>query len=678
MTSIIDPTLEGDLTEALRNVRKALLRDALETAKNEISGLQAGTSPLVAEGSTAARGTASRFADRLTPLDFGAVGDGVTNDRAAFAAALDVVRALFIPVRDYLVSSPVSPGEHEDVTLLGDKESLVKGSGITGNNGDFLQLDNGLVTLKDLDFEGFNAAVRWLVSALPREIAAEIIGNRFSGMTRGAILDEENQPAGSDMDRFLVALNRFEDALGPFNIFVNRDRPFKHHQIIGNNFKNATQYSVNIDPTDQINSGWGVVALNVWDRVENPDPPVGASGYNSNILRTAGGKGIIANNVFKDLIPIPESATENTEAIRSSGEFSVITGNFFWNAGVIEGQIKLKAARDNFLHGNFHMVTEDYKTTVGNVTPLARGGSIHGVFVRQSATISNNIYRNFNSTVIDTDTTAGNAGHEASILNNRFFNCNTVTGYAGLGLIRWVGNHDRLIIKDNTVVGITPSSWEAPTPAVPTNFLELGSPVDLLIEGNTVTLVNDVINVSSDGDNQITLRNNHFKDVRRLFSVTSGTTPWGLIEIDGDIYETGPAYSITAFFGTTANYPKIERMTCDFTLITPDTTDSRIMHIPCPEGAIVTFSVTHEIAGTTRGPLIQETAGVVKNETGTAELLGTLDVDRLNQFSLGTATKGPVEFGSDFFLVRRPANAGERSSTKSRYKFTFSRGPVPV
>ena len=72
----------------------------------------------VADGSTERRQISSRFADFVNVKDFGAVGDGVTDDTAAIQAAVDfaktasnpggaVGRTVWFPYGKYLVTSPV-------------------------------------------------------------------------------------------------------------------------------------------------------------------------------------------------------------------------------------------------------------------------------------------------------------------------------------------------------------------------------------------------------------------------------------------------------------------------------------------------------------------------------------------------------------------------------------------
>ena len=65
-------------------------------------------STAIATGSTTARSLANRFADVANVRDFGAVGNGVTDDTAAIQAALNTGRNAYMPSGTYLISSGLS------------------------------------------------------------------------------------------------------------------------------------------------------------------------------------------------------------------------------------------------------------------------------------------------------------------------------------------------------------------------------------------------------------------------------------------------------------------------------------------------------------------------------------------------------------------------------------------
>lgn len=54
------------------------------------------------------RDAQAKLRESVSVLDFGAVGDGVTDDSAAFQAALDTGKAVFAPKGSYMISSPIT------------------------------------------------------------------------------------------------------------------------------------------------------------------------------------------------------------------------------------------------------------------------------------------------------------------------------------------------------------------------------------------------------------------------------------------------------------------------------------------------------------------------------------------------------------------------------------------
>ena len=83
----------------------------LNNAKLELSGGNAGATVVTATGSTTARSLANRAADVVNVKDFGAVGDGVVDDTAAFTAAavLGGLTLIDIPSVSYSFAAPFNP-----------------------------------------------------------------------------------------------------------------------------------------------------------------------------------------------------------------------------------------------------------------------------------------------------------------------------------------------------------------------------------------------------------------------------------------------------------------------------------------------------------------------------------------------------------------------------------------
>ena len=86
--------------------------EAVQTALDE-AGDVTGAVPVVAEGASAKRALSERFSDAINVRDFGAKGDGVTDDLQAFQAAARSGKFVYVPEGEYLLSEPVTDGEFE-------------------------------------------------------------------------------------------------------------------------------------------------------------------------------------------------------------------------------------------------------------------------------------------------------------------------------------------------------------------------------------------------------------------------------------------------------------------------------------------------------------------------------------------------------------------------------------
>lgn len=103
-----------------------------------------------------ARPIAEKLGDLVSVRDFGAVGDGVTDDTIALQSALSQARAVHVPAGTYLISNTLTIGYGR--TLAGDgQSSVIKGSGA---GFDLIHLPDGYATLRDLRLEKGLAGVR--------------------------------------------------------------------------------------------------------------------------------------------------------------------------------------------------------------------------------------------------------------------------------------------------------------------------------------------------------------------------------------------------------------------------------------------------------------------------------------------------------------------------------------
>ena len=90
--------------------------------------------PIIAKGATEPRYLENRFADLINVKDFGAVGDGETDDTEAFQAAAEAAEnthGVFVPFGTYLVSSAITQNA---LWVLSPKATIVGLDSIPSSN----------------------------------------------------------------------------------------------------------------------------------------------------------------------------------------------------------------------------------------------------------------------------------------------------------------------------------------------------------------------------------------------------------------------------------------------------------------------------------------------------------------------------------------------------------------
>ena len=114
----------------------------------------ASSATVLATGSTTARTLANRFADMVNVKDFGAVGNGVADDRVAFTNAIATGKTVFIPDGTYNLTTGVTLSANSTLVLIGSSKDKVK---LIGNVGAYLfvGIDNVVgVQFENITFDG--------------------------------------------------------------------------------------------------------------------------------------------------------------------------------------------------------------------------------------------------------------------------------------------------------------------------------------------------------------------------------------------------------------------------------------------------------------------------------------------------------------------------------------------
>lgn len=84
-----------------------------------LTGFDASPLQMTASGGTSRRSLGALMGDAVTLEDFGALGDGATNDSAAFAAAIASLRPIRLGPKTYVINGPVTLSNATALTLIG-------------------------------------------------------------------------------------------------------------------------------------------------------------------------------------------------------------------------------------------------------------------------------------------------------------------------------------------------------------------------------------------------------------------------------------------------------------------------------------------------------------------------------------------------------------------------------
>lgn len=137
---LFDGDIDGSGRYNANGNRMADLADGVEAQDaatvNQLGEAASANAPFVQAGAGAvARTVQNKLRDLVSVKDFGAVGDGVTNDHPAFALALAAAREVFVPAGSYLLMSPLTIATSGQRLLGAGKEATTLVIGHTAGAG---------------------------------------------------------------------------------------------------------------------------------------------------------------------------------------------------------------------------------------------------------------------------------------------------------------------------------------------------------------------------------------------------------------------------------------------------------------------------------------------------------------------------------------------------------------
>jgi len=133
-----------------------------------------------------------KFSDLISIRDFGAVGDGLTNDTLAIQQALAAHDAVLVPAGTYLITAPITLGERQSLIGLG-QSSVIKAQ---SNSFVSIEMTHGFATLTNLRIEGGLAGVK-LFGRDGACVQNTVTDIQIIGAATGILLDgynDSNQP----------------------------------------------------------------------------------------------------------------------------------------------------------------------------------------------------------------------------------------------------------------------------------------------------------------------------------------------------------------------------------------------------------------------------------------------------------------------------------------------------
>jgi hypothetical protein len=218
----------------------------LNNDKLELSGGNAGATLATATGSTTARTLANRFADVVNVKDFGAVGDGVTDDTAAIQAAINasLEKRLFWPAGVYSVTALTVSSATTHWQGEGAGETIIRKRGTTPGNLVEVVFSSKF-SIKDIQFDGGDVSDSFPYASLNLTFAEDFVVEncRFIKFDKLGLVINGGQFGYINNNYFLRTTASFQGANQSISIGVSAG-PSNNITVSNNSCINSGIFSV--------------------------------------------------------------------------------------------------------------------------------------------------------------------------------------------------------------------------------------------------------------------------------------------------------------------------------------------------------------------------------------------------------------------------------------------------
>lgn len=603
----------------------------------------------IATGAGTGTGTAelsqtveTKLRQTVSVKDFGAVGDGVTDDTAAIQAALNAAGtsavSLYFPSAVYNTTGTLSLSNGNNYWLSGDNAKiLTTASSLFSNYG-------ASMYLRGMIFEGPTNGINYLNATAQCDIVFEADGCQWLNFGSLAIRGNAAQTYANTFTRFtlngcLFDGNRNDILLSQYALF--------DVIVEGNRFLNGGPESCNFQGGTSQGTRY-IFNGNIFYNYLNDLGPVDADGH---FIRCYGERAIISNNIFDTINVAVGTAGGDTEALRPACDKVVISGNLFRNAGMAEGVAALKGCLDTIVVGNYFMSTDDYNTQA-----IARGFYTLAVLANTNCKIVGNTFENFNGAVVDTQDGVPNLG-TITIEDNLLIDCQC-DQYSSSQLFRLTAENTTYVIRGNIV------KTNGATNKYPVNIFRTGIAKDYLIENNYFRCTGYIF--ENIGLSNVLCSGNTYEECGRI--IGSGQFSKFISLGDTFVHSTGPSFAnIWGAGGIGTKNFLVDQMTIDF----GNPPDGRFIGLQPTPDCVGSFEFDFQfLDGGGLASAVQTGSGFLRVSSGT-RTIDALPQDDFYTIGTPVLTKLSPAVVSNIVVFRRPTGSVSGTSVQGTISVKF-------